>query len=139
MPELRNCIRCGKVFAYTYNPVCNKCLEQEEEEFKRVKEYIYENPGSTVFEVSEATGVSVEKIMKFLREERLELSSENANLLLECESCGRPIKSGRYCEECKNQIASEMKREFGLNKSKHEYAKTSGKERMHVIRKREGR
>ncbi|WP_372998419.1 TIGR03826 family flagellar region protein [Lutispora sp.] len=139
MPELRNCIRCGKVFAYTYNPVCNKCLEQEEEEFKRVKEYIYENPGSTVFEVSDATGISVEKIMKFLREERLELSSDNTNLLLECESCGRPIKSGRYCEECKNQIASEMKREFGLNKSKHEYAKTSGKERMHVIRKREGR
>jgi len=139
MPELRNCIRCGKVFAYTYNPVCNKCLEQEEEEFKRVKEYIYENPGSTVFEVSDATEISVEKIMKFLREERLELSSDNTNLLLECESCGRPIKSGRYCEECKNQIASEMKREFGLNKSKHEYAKTSGKERMHVIRKREGR
>lgn len=139
MPELRNCIRCGKVFAYTYNPVCNKCLEKEEEEFKRVKEHIYDNPGSTAFEVSEATGVSVEKIMKFLREERLELSSENANLFLECESCGRPIKSGRYCEECKNQIASEMKREFGLNKSKQEYIKTSGKERMHVIRKREGR
>lgn len=139
MPELRNCIRCGKVFAYTYNPVCNKCLEQEEEEFKRVKEYIYENPGSTAYEVSEATGVSVEKIMKFLREERLELSSENANLLLECESCGRPIKSGRYCEECKNQIANEMKREFGLSQKKQEYIRATGKERMHVIRKREGR
>lgn len=139
MPELRNCIRCGKVFAYTYNPVCNKCLEQEEEEFKRVKEYIYENPGSTAYEVSEATGVSVEKIMKFLREERLELSSENANLLLECESCGRPIKSGRYCEECKNQIANEMKREFGLSQKKQEYIRATGKERMYVIRKREGR
>jgi len=139
MPELRNCIRCGKVFAYTYNPVCNKCLEKEEEEFKLVKEYIYENPGSTAYEVSEATGVSVEKIMKFLREERLELSSENANLLLECESCGRPIKSGRYCEECKNQIANEMKREFGLSQKKQEYIRATGKERMYVVRKREGR
>lgn len=139
MPELRNCIRCGKVFAYTYNPVCNKCLEQEEEEFKLVKEYIYENPGSTAYEVSEATGVSVEKIMKFLREERLELSSDNTNLLLECESCGRPIKSGRYCEECKNQIANEMKREFGLSQKKQEYIRATGKERMYVVRKREGR
>jgi len=139
MPELRNCIRCGKVFAYTYSPVCNKCLEKEEEEYKLVKEYIYENPGSTAFEVSEATGVSVEKIMKFLREERLELSSENANLLLECESCGRPIKSGRYCEDCRSKIASEMKKEFGLDQRKSEYIKSTGKERMHVIRKREGR
>jgi len=139
MPELRNCLRCGRVFAYTYSPICNKCLEEDEKEYKIVKEYIYDNPGSTVFEVSDATGVSVEKIMRFLREERLELSSENSNLLLECESCGRPIKSGKYCEECKNKIASDMKKEFGLSQKKQVDMRTTGKERMYVIRKREGK
>lgn len=139
MAELRNCVRCGKIFAYTYNPICNKCLEEDEEEFKLVKEYLYENPGAIIPEVSDATGVSVEKIMRFLRDERLEINSENSNLVLECESCGRPIKSGRFCEECKNNITYRMKKEFGINQNRHDYIKTSGKEKMHVIRRREGR
>jgi len=139
MAELRNCIRCGKIFAYTYSPICNKCLEEEEEDFKKVKEYLNENPGSTAFEVSEATGVSVEKIMKFLREERLELSDDNKNLLLQCESCGKPIKTGRFCNECRNTMANEIKKAFGLERRKSEYFKTTGKEKMHVIKRREGR
>ncbi|MCK9217302.1 MAG: MerR family transcriptional regulator [Firmicutes bacterium] len=139
MAELRNCARCGKLFPYIGRPICNRCVEKEEEEFKIVKEYIYDNPGATVFEVADATEVSVDKIMRFLREERLEISSENVNLILECESCSRPIKSGRYCEECKAKLAGEMRREFGIGQRKRENIRTSGKEKMHVIRKREGR
>ncbi|SHI38513.1 TIGR03826 family flagellar region protein [Lutispora thermophila] len=139
MPELRNCIRCGRVFAYTYSPICSKCLEQDEEDFRIVKDYLYDNPGSNVFEVSEATGVSVEKIMRFLREERLEISSENSNLVLECEYCGKPIRTGRYCEECKNKLANEMRKEFGLSQMRQEYVRNTGKEKMYIVKKREGK
>ncbi len=139
MAELRNCPRCGKLFSYFGRPICNNCIEKEEEEFKIVKEYIYENPGATVFEVADATEVTVDKIMRFLREERLEISSENVNLILECERCSRPIKTGRYCDQCKGEMASEMRREFGIGQKKREILKSSGKEKMHVIRKRSGR
>ena len=138
MAELRNCPRCGKVFAYAYSPICNRCLKIEEEEFKLVKDYLYDNPGASMSEVSEVTGVSVDKIMRFLREERLEIDSDSSNMILECESCGRPVRSGRYCEECKNSITNEMKREFGISQKRQENIKTTGKERMHVIRRREG-
>jgi len=91
-------------------------METEEDEFKVVKEYIYDNPGATISEVSQETEVSVEKIMRFLREERLEIKSENSNLVLGCERCGRSINSGRFCENCKGQITEGLKREFGLEK-----------------------
>lgn len=139
MAELRNCPRCGKLFAYMGRPICNRCVEQEEEEFKVVKEYIYNNPGATVFEVSDVTGVTVEKIMRFLREERLEISSENSNLILECEKCGTPIKTGRYCEQCRADLTNEMKREFGIGQRKQENIKSTGKEKMYIVKKREGR
>ncbi len=139
MAELRNCPRCGKLFAYVGRPICNRCVEQEEEEFKFVKEYIYNNPGATVFEVADATGVSVDKIMRFLREERLEITSENVNFVLECENCGRPIKTGRYCEQCRLDLADEMKREFGIGQRKRESIKSTGKEKMYIVKKREGR
>lgn len=116
MPEIRNCPRCGKIFSYTGRPICNRCIETEENEFKIVKEYIYDHPGATIPEVSQETEVSVEKIMRFLREERLEIKSENSNLVLECERCGRAISSGRFCENCKGQISKDFRREFGLDR-----------------------
>ncbi|MFA7573085.1 MAG: TIGR03826 family flagellar region protein [Lutispora sp.] len=138
MAEIRNCPRCGKIFAYSYSAICNKCMEAEEEEFKLVKEYIYDNSGASISEVSDATGVSADKIMRFLREERLEIDSDVSNMILECESCGRPVRTGRYCEECKNSITNEMRREFGISQRRRETIKTTGKEKMHVIKKREG-
>ncbi len=116
MAEIRNCPRCGKIFTSFGRPICGRCLETEENEFKVVKEYIYDNPGATISEVSQETEVSVEKIMRFLREERLEIKSENSNLLLECERCGRGIKSGRFCDNCKAQINNDFRREFGMDK-----------------------
>ncbi|MGE5676582.1 MAG: MerR family transcriptional regulator, partial [Pseudomonadota bacterium] len=53
----------------------------------------------------------------FLREERLELVSENSNLILECERCVRAINSGRFCDNCKDNISKDFKREFGISKT----------------------
>lgn len=139
MADLRNCPRCGKLFAYMGRSICNRCIEQEEKEFKVVKKYICDNPGATVFEIADATEVSVDKIMRFLREERLEISSENANMILECEKCGVPIKTGRYCERCKADLTNEMKREFGIGERRQESIKSTGKEKMYIIKKREGK
>ena len=116
MAEIRNCPRCGKIFTYFTRPICNRCIDIEEGEFNVVKDYIYENPGATISEVAQETEVSVDKIMRFLREERLEIKSENSNLVLGCEKCGRSINSGRFCENCKGQIAGELRKEFGLDK-----------------------
>jgi len=120
MAEIRNCPRCGKIFTYLGRPICSKCLENEENEFKVVKEYVYDNPGATISEVAQETEVTVEKIMRFLREERLEIKSENSNMLLECERCGRAINSGRFCENCKGQMNKDFKREFGLDRKEPE-------------------
>lgn len=120
MPEIKNCPRCGKIFSYMGRPICNKCIEVEENEFKRVKEYVYDNPGATISETSQETEVTVEKIMRFLREERLEIKSENSNMVLECERCGTAIRSGRFCEHCKRDINAGFKREFGLDREEPE-------------------
>lgn len=116
MSDLRNCSRCGRLFGYSGRPICSYCIEEEEDEFKKVKEYLYDYPGSTVYDVSEATNVEVDKIMRFLREERLQVSSDNPNMLLECERCGRPVNTGRFCQSCKDGLQNAMRKEFGLDK-----------------------
>ena len=94
-----------------------------------------------MFEVSEATGVSTEKIMRFLKEERLQVSAENPNMLLECEKCSRPVSTGRFCQSCKNDLHTSLRKEFGLDK-KHvspeddNKLKVQGKDQMFTATRR---
>jgi len=49
MPDIRNCKRCGRLFNYIGGrPICQDCKKQDEEEFKRVKEYLYEHPKASI-------------------------------------------------------------------------------------------
>lgn len=113
MGTLKNCKRCGRLFVYTGNPLCSYCLEEDEKIYKKVREYIEQHPRCTVMEVSEALDVPVEKIIQFLREGKLELSKENSNMMLDCERCGRPIKTGRFCKECAEVLEKELARQAG--------------------------
>lgn len=109
---LKNCSKCGRMFAgEDFIKLCEKCRDNDEETFKIVREYIYDNPSSTVVDVSEATGVDEEKILKFLRQGKLVLKGDGVGL--ECERCGASISSGRFCDKCTHEMAQGFKKAFG--------------------------
>ena len=99
--NVKNCRGCGRIFNYISGPqLCPGCRQGLEEKFQKVKTYIRENPGAGIRQVSEACEVDTNLINQWLKDERLELS-ESSSLLLNCESCGQPIRTGRYCDKCK--------------------------------------
>lgn len=109
MPDVRNCRRCGKIYNYIGGmPICPICRELDESDFKRIKEYLYDNPGATLSEVSTILEISVEKIKGFLKEGRLEIIGTESNMVLECESCGKSIRTGRLCDECSKNLSKEL-------------------------------
>ncbi|SHI61841.1 flagellar operon protein TIGR03826 [Geosporobacter subterraneus DSM 17957] len=113
MADIRNCIKCGRIFQYDgFNKKCDRCRKDEEEDFKKVKEYLYDNPGATITEVSEETGVEEDLILKYLRQGRLEITSEGGSLVLDCERCGRAIRTGKFCDQCAEEMARELKGAF---------------------------
>ncbi|MHB8063910.1 MAG: MerR family transcriptional regulator [Ruminiclostridium sp.] len=108
MPDARNCRRCGRMYNYIGGPpICIDCKNADEVIFKKVKEYLYEKPGSSLSQVSMDLEVSVEKIRMFLKEGRLEIT-EGSNIILECERCGKAIRTGRFCDECQNQVSNDI-------------------------------
>ncbi|MGI6668047.1 MAG: MerR family transcriptional regulator [Acetivibrionales bacterium] len=110
MPDIRNCRKCGKIYNYIGGPpICPTCRQEEEEDFQRVKKYLYENPGATMTQVSTELNVSIEKIRRFLREGRLEIANDDGNLVLECENCGKSIKTGRFCDDCERMLTAGLK------------------------------
>jgi len=99
--NVKNCRSCGRIFNYFSGPqICQVCREGLEAKFQTVKAYIQEHPGAGIREVSDACEVDPSLINQWLREERLELA-EGSTMLLGCESCGAPIRSGRFCDACR--------------------------------------
>ena len=69
---VKNCPICGKIFNCTLvNEVCADCVEKYEEDLRKIKYYLYENPSTSMVEVAEATGVTIEYIKVFLANERI--------------------------------------------------------------------
>lgn len=127
MPEVRNCKKCGKIFNYIGGaPICAACKQQDEEDFKRVKDYLYEYPGANLTQVSTELDVSVEKIRRFLKDGRLEIIGDDGNLVLECENCGKSIKSGRFCPDCERDLTMGLKSAAGQMKAELDRQSSAG-------------
>ncbi len=104
--EIKNCKNCGRLFNYPGGvPLCQACKDELEDKFQEVKEYIYQNPHTSIAQAAEATDVSVKQIKQWIREDRLVLSEPSADGI-ECEQCGTPICSGRFCDACKAKMAN---------------------------------
>lgn len=106
--EVKVCRSCKKIFQYISGPeICHQCREAEEELFQKVKEYLREHPGANTYEINQETGVSAKLVEKFLRQGRLEVAPDSA-LFLGCERCGKKITTGRFCNNCTNEVTNQL-------------------------------
>lgn len=106
--DVRNCKGCGKLFNYlSGTPLCPACLRKLDEKFDQVKEYIYDHPGAGVQEVAEENDVTTTQIKRWVREERLAFSKDSP-IGLDCEGCGKMIKTGRFCNLCKDKMLNKL-------------------------------
>lgn len=114
--DVRNCVRCGRIFNYvTGQPICTDCKKEIEQKFAQVKQYLRENRGASIQEVSEANQVDIRQIRQWIREERITFA-EDSMVGIECERCGVTIRTGRFCSKCKNELAGNIE-EFTHSKS----------------------
>ena len=110
--QIKNCVKCGKMFQWMSGDViCDACKKKEEDDFKKVKQYIEDNPSANMNTISKDCEVKVAKLQQWVREERLVFAKGGAVELF-CENCGAPIQTGRFCDKCKNEMASGLTSAF---------------------------
>lgn len=107
--DLRNCARCNNIF----RPIgghrfCPDCVEKDRKEFETVRDYLKNHANATMMQIAKGTGVSTAKIREYIREGRLVVASDDTGL--QCESCGKPLRQGRFCPECIAQMKEEVRR-----------------------------
>lgn len=103
--DVRNCKKCGKLFNFAGEPLCPVCVKEMEEKFFDVRQYIYDNPSASMSTVADETEVPIQQIKKWVRQERLSFTKDSG-ISIDCENCGKPILTGRYCNECKKKMAN---------------------------------
>jgi flagellar operon protein (TIGR03826 family) len=101
--NLDNCPRCGKLFAKGFKEVCPSCLREIDKEYQLCADFLRENKGSTIHEVSDATSVTIRQITKFIREGRISIVNA-PNLSYPCESCGTLIRDNHLCDDCRTRL-----------------------------------
>gem|GEM_PF-121534 len=114
--KLANCVRCDTLFLMVTRDICPKCHLEVEKEYETCAKFLRkrENRGSTLQQVSEATGVSVRQITRFIKEGRISIA-DNPNLGYPCESCGTTIRAGSLCEPCSDELKREIVQQMDVD------------------------
>ncbi|MCH4889303.1 hypothetical protein EZV73_17025 [Acidaminobacter sp. JC074] len=130
--EVINCKSCGKMFHSVMGiKRCPACRQADDAKFKMIKEYLYDCPGATIEEVVENLGVERRLVLDFLREGRLE--TIGPNMVIQCENCGEPIHSGKYCDKCHREITLNLRSAANAIKKPRKLDKGTG---MHIKNKK---
>lgn len=105
-PQLSVCATCGKMFARVYVQLCNSCAVSEENRFVLVRDFLRENPGTSISQVADATGLSRGEISKFYEQKRLvEVDPGRGETPTKC-TCALSV-SGR-CAFCRMQLSQKL-------------------------------
>ncbi|SKB85814.1 hypothetical protein SAMN06296386_1077 [Lachnospiraceae bacterium] len=143
--SVKNCKECGHLFQYPGfgDRICPDCKKIEDRAFQRVKDFLYDYPGATLYITAETCEVAPERIRKWLREERLQFV-EITGTGLSCDHCGKPLTSGRFCADCKYRfaLAAGTAREYteeAQEKAEKEKETNSGAKMFFLGRNRRGR
>ena len=105
-----------------------------EDKFHEVKQYLEDHPGASVEQTATDNDISTKQIRQWVKEERLILSSATEAGIV-CEKCGKPIRTGRFCDKCKERMANEFQHAYQKPEPKMEDLRsTRDRDRMRYLK-----
>ncbi|MFP4466738.1 MAG: hypothetical protein ACLFP1_06785 [Candidatus Goldiibacteriota bacterium] len=100
---LRNCSNCDKVFnSEKGEELCRECAVSEKKELKKVTDYLRKNPMAGIMDVVKDTGVSRSVVFRMINSGSLKIRKTPETH--KCRLCGKSIRTGSICPECRSKI-----------------------------------
>lgn len=133
--SLGQCRICKKPFYSFGARVCGDCQDRIEEDFKTIKDFLYDNPQKTSAEaIAEGTGVDKRIILHLIQDRRL-LTKDTPDITMSCEICKKPSADGRICNDCKAALSQDLNK-IARKPKDREAPEKKGPSKMHIdIRK----
>lgn len=93
--------------------------DEDNELYKKVRDYVYDHQGASAAEVSLETGVPTSIILRYLKEGKIHLSENQRTLLTTCKMCSIVIERGTMCKECREKRDKNLKSGFARAATDH--------------------
>lgn len=108
MPDLRliTCRNCGAVMVKISRDLCQKCYQEDEDLFIKIKDYLRSNPGASIAEVAAGVEATIDKVENFVNSGRLE--RVGVHVPHQCQTCGAIIQTGIICPDCTQGIQTQV-------------------------------
>jgi hypothetical protein len=94
------CSECSKLCMDNLHKMCPQCTQKYLDDEITVAEYLRDNKNSTIDKVHMETKVQRHIILKMMHEGRI----IEGELSYACEKCGAAVHSGRYCQNCAQDV-----------------------------------
>ncbi|MDR1298663.1 MAG: hypothetical protein LBJ84_00230 [Oscillospiraceae bacterium] len=102
------CKICRKPFQGAGGKICSGCLDKIERDLTVVRDYLDNDARDrTIQGIVDSTGVPRRIVMHLLRDGRISVDDPSGGTL-RCGLCGKPIATGKFCEECKNKFVEKI-------------------------------
>src|ERR1700730_5316363 len=105
--EVMNCPNCGNIFRKTTWSICQDCKSEMEDELSKCTEYIRRNRHTIMIQLSEKTGISEQRITKYIRDSKIHIG-DFPNLYYGCDLCQGNIRKGNLCINCRKKINADI-------------------------------
>lgn len=104
---LSNCSRCGNLFnKMTSIPYCTACLEEEQIQEDKIKNYLRSHPSSQIKDIAKGTKVKEKIVREILKKPTFQQSGYRVGY--PCEICGKEIRSGKICQACSGEMKTDL-------------------------------
>lgn len=137
--DFKNCRFCKKSFR-GFSALCPTCVEQLDQKYLIIRNYLDKNTGANITILAQDTGVDEKSILYLIREGRIALRGDSGGI--QCMKCGVPILSGRYCEKCKGNLTRDLETTRSAMQSALQPEKPKAdqqadqKNKMHILKDR---
>ena len=136
---VKTCKICDKIFQSLSMDVCTDCLRDIDEQFVRIRDYIYDHPGRhSAKSLAEELEIPEIIILELIREERLVLEgASGAPGIPGCRSCGKAVREGaEFCDDCKNELARKLSGTLPKPQKPERTEKGRAAPKMHIDHKK---
>lgn len=109
-PNLKNCVKCGKIFV----PVgperyCADCRRKQEDQEREISRYVRDHPGVSIETAAEALDAPKRLVKRMAFQGKFSAGTGKA-FAHSCLNCGRTITQGTYCADCLEKLRNESKK-----------------------------
>lgn len=129
--KISHCPRCNNLFVKIKHVVCDRCIDGEDADYKKIDEVLDNHTGLGVEQVAQKAGVDPKCVLRML--DRGMIANEQVAKDVKCGQCGAPAISAsqQLCSLCLVKLDQKFFKQ--IHEAKKHIAEQRSSDSVHIV------